>query len=78
MGTDRPLLVSGILIGVLILIEVVFVHHHAHFWWHEVIGFDVIYGLLGCLVLIVVSKGLGKLFIQRKEDYYDGGEDLDE
>jgi hypothetical protein len=47
---------------------------HALHWWHELPGFDLVYGLVGCLAIIVVSKALGKVWLQRPEDYYDGGE----
>lgn len=38
-------------------------------------GFDVLFGFFGCILLIKFAKGLGKLFIQKKEDFYGGGED---
>jgi len=44
---------------------------HATFWWHKVPGFNAIYGLLACLIIILVSKTLGRFFLQRSEDYYD-------
>lgn len=71
----RGLLVCISVLVVLILLEVFFVHHHVHYFWHGMIGFDVLYGVLGCFILIAIPKGLGKLFIQRDENYYRGGED---
>ena len=44
---------------------------HARFWWHEVPAFDLVYGFAGCLAIIVLSKALGKLWLQRPEGYYD-------
>jgi hypothetical protein len=43
-------------------------------------GYGAALGLLGCSVIIVVSKWLGKVFIQRPEDYYpdDVPDDLQE
>jgi len=78
MSTNKVLTISTIVIVLSIIVEVLFVHHHIHYWWHGLIGFDVIYGAIGCLFLIVVAKGLGKLFIQRSEQYYGGGEDNNE
>ena len=75
MTTNRVLVLSGAVLLVSILIEVLFVHPHVHYWWHGFVGFDIIYGFLGCLVLIGLAKSLGKLFIQREENYYDGGEE---
>ena len=43
--------------------------HHAH-WWDYVPGFWALFGLVGCWIIVVGSKKLGKAFIQRKEDYY--------
>lgn len=75
MSTNKVLVASGAVLVLSILIELLFVHHHVHYWWHAFVGFDIIYGFLGCVAIIVVSKFLGKAFIQKKEDYYGGGED---
>lgn len=77
MEKNRGLVISGTIILVSLFLDAVFVHHHAYYWWHGFIGFDVLYGFLGCLLLIVVAKSLGHLIIQRKEDYYGGGDDGD-
>jgi len=34
-------------------------------------GFWAVFGLVGCIVLILVSKGFGHLGIMQREDYYD-------
>jgi len=41
-----------------------------HFW-EKLPIFEAVFGFLGCLLIIFVSKALGHLFIQKKEDYYD-------
>jgi hypothetical protein len=38
-------------------------------------GFIAVYSFVGCLVIIVVSKWLGKLFLQRPEPADDEGVD---
>jgi len=43
---------------------------HGH-WWNHVPGFYALWGFGGCVVIIAVSKWLGKRFVQQKEDYYD-------
>lgn len=43
---------------------------HAY-WWDRIPGFYMLYGFAGCVLIILFSKLLGKLFLQRKEDYYD-------
>lgn len=46
-------------------------HHHFHHWWSDIPAFWIYFGFIGCLVLILVAKLLGKLLVNRKEDYYD-------
>lgn len=70
MSTNKVLLLSTLLLCLSLIAEVVFAHPHVYFWWHSLLGFDIIYGFLGCMIIIVVSKFLGKAFLQRKEDYY--------
>jgi len=42
-----------------------------HFFWENLPIFNVLFGIIGCIVLIIGSKALGKLFIQKDDDYYD-------
>lgn len=44
---------------------------HPHFWLEDLPAWGSIYGLVSCVVIIVVSKLLGKLWLKRREDYYD-------
>jgi hypothetical protein len=44
---------------------------HAHTWLEHIPGFWALFGLLGCIVLILVSKAFGHLGIMTREDYYD-------
>jgi hypothetical protein len=44
---------------------------HGASWWHRTPGFDLVYGLLGCAVIVVASKALGKAWLQRDERYYE-------
>ena len=44
---------------------------HAHTAMEHVPGFWTVFGLLGCLLLVVVAKILGRLGISTREDYYD-------
>jgi hypothetical protein len=34
-------------------------------------GFMAVFALVGCVLIIVASKGLGKYLLQRRENYYD-------
>jgi hypothetical protein len=43
----------------------------AHFWFEDIPAFGSIYGVISCIVIIVVSKLLGKLWLMRPENHYD-------
>ncbi len=44
---------------------------HAHFRFEDLPAFGSGYGLLSCILIIKVSKLLGKLWLMRPENYYD-------
>ena len=59
-------------IGISLLLDFLTPHRdHPVFWWHYVPGFDAVFGLAACLLLIKGSKTMAKHWLQRREDYYD-------
>ena len=46
--------------------------HHSSHWWSHLPGFYGLFGFVGCIGIIVVSKLLGKKWLQKDEHYYDG------
>lgn len=44
---------------------------HAYSWWHEVPAFDLAFGFLGCVAIVVLSKALGRWWLQRPEGYWE-------
>ncbi len=71
-----------LIIGIVVLVTVLefFVAHpHYHEWYHEMIGFNIIFGFLGSWLLIILSKMIMMPILQKKEDYYEeknsGGDD---
>jgi hypothetical protein len=64
---------ASLVVFLLLEILVVNVLHlgHPHFWFEKLPGFGSLYGLISCVLIIVVSKALGKLWLMRREDYYD-------
>ncbi len=59
-------------IGLVALLGFLLPHEgEAHYLWEKVPVFDLLFGFLGCIVLILFSKGLGHRFLERPEDYYD-------
>jgi hypothetical protein len=52
-------------------LDIVFRHHgHPVFWWHAIPAFDVLFGLLGFVVLGLGATRLGSMWIQHKTNYY--------
>ncbi len=64
---------ASLVVFFLLEILVVNVLHlgHPHFRFEKLPGFGSLYGLISCVLIIVVSKLLGKLWLMRPEDYYD-------
>jgi len=48
-----------------------FLHLHPHFWWEKIPVFSAVYGFIGCVIIIVVSKAIGHQWLQKEEDYYE-------
>ena len=44
---------------------------HPHFSFESWPAWGSMYGLLSCVAIIVISKLLGKVWLMRREDYYD-------
>ena len=44
---------------------------HLHFWFESIPAWGSFYGFVSCLAIIIVSKFLGKVWLMRREDYYD-------
>ena len=43
----------------------------AEFWFEDLPAWESVYGLISCVVIILGSKLLGKLWLMRRENYYD-------
>jgi hypothetical protein len=43
----------------------------SHFPFEDFPAWGSLYGLVSCVAIIVVSKLIGKLWLTRREDYYD-------
>ena len=63
------------LLAFLALLEIVAVKvlhwGHGHFWFEELPAFGSLYGLLSCVLIVLVSKALGHGWLMKDEDYYD-------
>ena len=66
---------TAFILVITIGLEIVFSHlAHAEFPWHRFPSFDFVYGVVGCAVIVLVSKWLGQAFVQRDESYYERDE----
>ena len=54
-----------------IVLPLIFRGDHPHFWFESFPAWGSLYGLASCVAIIVVSKFLGKVWLMRREDYYD-------
>ncbi len=45
--------------------------HPPHFSFEGFLAWGSLYGLASCAAIIIVSKLLGKVWLMRREDYYD-------
>ena len=43
----------------------------ADFWFEDLPAWESFYGLVSCVVIITGSKLLGRLWLMRRENYYD-------
>lgn len=75
MNKKKIYMIIAVAVVLALVVEFLFAHPHVYFWWHALPGFDIGFGLLGAILLIFVAKGIVGPLLQRKEDYYDGGED---
>lgn len=48
----------------------VYKHDHVHFFWDKIPSIDVIFGILGAVLLLVAIKILAS-FAFKEEDFYD-------
>ena len=70
MRAARTVLIGAAAAGTLALDWLA--HPHGETWWHQLAGFDLVYGFLGCVAIVVGSKALGKAWLQRHEQFYEG------
>ncbi len=64
-----------VVLGVTAVGEIVLPHlfesEEHHFAFEGFPAFGSLYGLISCVAIIVVSKLIGKVWLMRRENYYD-------
>ncbi|MEL0108205.1 MAG: hypothetical protein ACO3MW_10305 [Rhodospirillales bacterium] len=68
-NVKRVVLILFVLCGLSFVAEM-FVHLHPKHPWESVFNFYSLYGLMTCIMLVLIAKML-RFFIMRREDYYD-------
>lgn len=48
-----------------------FIKGHGHFPWESIPGFWAVAGFVACVMIVVFSKTIGKIWLEKKEDYYE-------
>ena len=61
-------LVTG---GIAVALQYVRPVKHYGSFWEKVPGWWAIFGFIGCAVIVLVSKWLGSVFLQKREDWYE-------
>lgn len=67
-------LVGAVVLAALVLIDAIPAlvdKHHAHTAIEKIPAFWAVFGFVGCVIIIIASKGFGKAGIMKREDYYD-------
>lgn len=59
-----------LILFILVLLDL-FVEKHPHYGWEKLFGAYALYGFFSCVIIVIFSKLLGKLWLQKPEDYYD-------
>lgn len=60
----------AVVLAVLVALDLA-VSHHSYFSVDGTFGFYAWYGLITCVIMVVVSKKLVGLLLTRKDSYYD-------
>lgn len=68
---ERLKILFGICLVAVVLSDFLIPREHVTFFWDGVPGFSAIYGFMACVLIIVVSKFIGKRWLMKPEDYYD-------
>ena len=58
-------------LAALVVIDFFVDKHHAHTQIERIPGFWALFGFVGCVLIIILSKWFGHQGIMTREDYYD-------
>jgi len=55
----------------LIVVDFIIPRHEIHFFGDKIPGFWSLFGLIACVLIIIVSKWIGHMGLMKDENYYD-------
>ena len=61
----------GVIVVAEALLPLLFHGDDPHFSFESFPAWGSLYGLISCAAIIIVSKIIGKVWLSRREDYYD-------
>jgi len=64
-------ILSYICLAIIVAVDFFIPREHAHYPWDHIPGFYALFGLIACILIVVLAKTLGKKWLMKKEDYYD-------
>ena len=57
-------------LGLLVVFDIFLSREHAHYFVDKIYAFWTLFSLVGCFLLIKISKGIAHMFLGKNEDYY--------
>lgn len=64
-------IISYICLAIVVAVDFFIPRDHGHYPWDQIPGFYAVFGLVACILIVIMAKKLGKLWLMKKEDYYD-------
>ncbi len=58
-------------LGSLVVVDFFLYREHVAFLWDGIPGFSAFYGFISTVLIILVSKFVGHVWLMKPEDYYD-------
>ena len=68
--TATILSVLLVVLGFIVLLDIFIPRVNSHYFVDKIYAFWTFFALVGCFLLIKISKGIAHLFLAKDEDYY--------
>ena len=73
MKIKLPVVITVVVVVASVVSDFIFKTEHGEIelLWSGILEFFLLFGLIGCVLLIFVGKLIGRYWLHREEDYYD-------